>query len=495
MKNIKRLVIALILQFGITAQAQENIFLNRDFWKGNPSIDIIDLKIREGNNIAEANSNNFDAVVFAILQGVSNKTIKHIISKEGNAVNKLTHDGRTYIFWAAYKGNTEIMEFLLSRGAKTDIRDDKGNTVLNFAAGAGQRDTKVYDICLANGANLQKDLTPNGANALLLVGQSTEDFTLIDYFIQKGLSVDSVDENGNGLFNYVAKSGNIELLKQLANKGLTGTDNAFITASQGTRSKINGLDVFRYLEGIGLNPNVTSVNGETPLHALASRSKDVATISYFIDKGVDVNQEDKSGATAFLNAAQRNNIEIVQTLFKEVRNINHKNKKGESALTLAVAYNAPEVVAFLIANKADVMVTDANGNSLTPYLLNSYKASRKNDFESKLNVLSANGLEVSKTQKNGDSVFHLALNTNNFDLVKFAAGLNADVNAKNNEGLTPLHKAAMLAKDTKTIKYLVSIGAKKEAVTDFGETAYDLASENEILKTKNIAIEFLKNNK
>ncbi len=179
-------------------------------------------------------------------------------------------------------------------------------------------------------------------------------------------------------------------------------------------------------------------------------------------------------------------------LFKEVNTINHKNKKGESALTLAVAYNTPEVVEFLIANEADVMVTDANGNSLTPYLLNSYKASKKDDFKNKLNALSAKGLDVSKTQKNGNTAFHLALDTNNLELVKFAADLNADVNAKNNEGLTPLHKAAMLAKDAETLNYLVSIGAKKDAVTDFEETAYDLASENEILKANNIALDFLK---
>jgi ankyrin repeat protein len=67
-----------------------------------------------------------------------------------------------------------------------------------------------------------------------------------------------------------------------------------------------------------------------------------------------------------------------------------------------------------------------------------------------------------------------------------------DVNAKNKEGMTALHLAAMKAKDTETLKYLISIGAKKEVKTEFDETSYDLASENELLKQNKSSIEFLK---
>jgi hypothetical protein len=42
------------------------------------------------------------------------------------------------------------------------------------------------------------------------------------------------------------------------------------------------------------------------------------------------------------------------------------------------------------------------------------------------------------------------------------------------------------------MKYLLSIGAKKEAVTNFKETAFDLASENESLTKKNVSVNFLK---
>ena len=52
--------------------------------------------------------------------------------------------------------------------------------------------------------------------------------------------------------------------------------------------------------------------------------------------------------------------------------------------------------------------------------------------------------------------------------------------------------SAMTVKDDKVLKYLLSIGADKSIRTDFNETVFDLASENELLQSKNVNIEFLK---
>ncbi|MBU2940962.1 ankyrin repeat domain-containing protein [Lacinutrix sp. C3R15] len=492
MKNLKTIIIVLVLTFSIASFAQQNVFLNRDFWKSNPSIETVEAKIKEGNNIAEANSNNFDAVASAILQDVSLETLKYIQSKEGNDVNKLTHDGRTYIFWAAYKGNVAFMEYLLSKGAKTDITDDKGNTILNFAAGSGQQNTKVYDLCIANGANIKTDVTPKGANALLLAAPYDKDFTLINYFTSKGLDVKSVDANGNGIFNYVAKTGNVDLLNKLLEKGVQGTDNAFVFAAQGTRGKTNTLEFYKYLENVGLNPKNAVIKGETPLHIVASRSKDIALINYLIEKGLDVNTEDYNANTPFLNAASRNNIEIVKLLSKHLKNINQVNKKGESALALAVANNSPEVVKFLLENNADITVLDANKNNLTAYLIESFSGKKADAFKQKVDLLKENGLDITQTQENGNTLYHLAVAKNDKNILKFLSQFNINVNAKNNEGNTALHLAALQAKNAEILKYLISIGANLEATTDFDETAYDLANENEILKAHKINLDFLK---
>ena len=489
LRNLLSLVAFVVVSFGF---AQENVFLKRDFWGTKPDVKTIETKIKEGNNPAEANGSNFDGVVYAILQDAPLKTIQHMISQKGNDANKLTHDGRTYIFWAAYKGNTDVMEYLLKKGAKTDLTDDKGNTILNFAASSGQQNTKVYDICIANGADLKKDLTPSGANALLLVAPYDNDLELIKYFQSKGLDIGSVDNEGNGVFNYVAKTGNIELLEKLQGSGVKGTDNAFLFAAYGTRGKANGVEVYEYLESVGLNPSTANKKGVTPLHIVASRSKDTKLVQYLLEKDLDVNKKDEEGNTPFMNAASRNDIEIVALLLNNVKDINEVNDKGQSALTLAINGNTPDAAEFLIKKGAKTSILDKEGNNLNYYLINSYSEKNKDHFSSKMVLLKSNGIDFVAPQENGNTWFHLAVKKQSLDLLKLAAGMGQDVNAKNKDGNTALHLAAMQSKNEDILKFLLKVGAKKDLKTDFEETAYDLAKENELLEKNKISVEFLK---
>ena len=70
--------------------------------------------------------------------------------------------------------------------------------------------------------------------------------------------------------------------------------------------------------------------------------------------------------------------------------------------------------------------------------------------------------------------------------------MGLDINAKNNEQLSSLHLAAMKAKDSEMLKYLLKMGAEKTQKSEFGETAYDLALENEFLQKNKINLDFLK---
>lgn len=476
-----------------TLQAQKNIFLDRSFWKAKPDVAAVNQEIAKGNNPSELNGSSFDATVYAIIEDVPNETVKHLLSQKGNDVNKLTHDGRTYIFWAAYKGNVELMNHLLDKGAKTDIIDDHGNTILNFAASTGQANTKVYDLCIRKGANLKKDLNHDGANALLLVAPFDTDLNLINYFVSKGLDIKSTDANGNTAFNYAAKKGNIELMKALVKKGVTFNDNAMIMASQGTRGTSNPLEVYTYLESLNINPAVTGKNGENVLHQLAGKENQREIISHFISKGVDINQADNEGNTVFMNAAARNSeTEVINLLIPHLKNVNQLNKKGVSSLAMAVQYNSPEVVGLLLAAGSDVSVINSNGDNLAYYLLQSYNSQKPESFDRKLKLLQDKGLDITKVQKNGNTLYHIAVAKNDLSLLKRINTFNTEVNARNRDGYTALHKAAMTAHDDSILNYLLSVGAKKEELTDFKETAYDLARENEFLTKKNISIEFLK---
>ncbi|GAA3632311.1 ankyrin repeat domain-containing protein [Flavivirga jejuensis] len=496
MKTIKFLAIYLLFVTVLQAQT-ENIFWNRDFWKTNPTVASIEQKILEGNNATTLNPYGFDAVVYAILAKTPNEVIKYLLSKKGNDVNKLTHDKRTYIFWAAYKGNFELMTYLISKNARMDLKDSHHFSVLTFAAVAGITNLDIYDLCIENGIDITTDKNEDGANALLLLIPHLKNFEIVDYFTKKGLGIDSQDKDGNGVFNYTAKAGNKAMLEKIIEKGTpynklnNNGGNAMLLATRGSRSGYNSLAFFKYLESLRVTPNITNKDGVTPLHNLAYGNKDLGTFNYFLSKGVDANQVDKKGNTALINASGRNSLEIITKLALNTKNVSHVNNNGQSALTKAIS-NSPKIVSFLIKKGADVHVVDTKGNNLVYYLIKSFSEENQEAFNQKIKALSRNGLNIKTVQKDGSTLFHLAVNTNNLELLKYVNTLGVDVNAKNNDGLTALHLEAMKAKHSKTLKYLLAIGANKDIKTDFDESVYDLAKENELLRKNNIDINFLK---
>lgn len=490
--NSKSILLFVFFLFGIGLNAQ-NVFHDRNYWKTAPSVETVKSDEQKGNDATQLNANAFDATVYAIIEKAPDSTIKYLLSKSGNGVNKITHDGRTYIFWAAYVGNTDLMEFLQKNGAKTDIIEDHGYTIMNFAASTGQTDIKVYDLCIKFGANLKKDLDHDGANALLLASGSAKDMTLIDYFSSKGLDLKSTDANGNGILNYVSKNGNRDIMENLLKKGLKFTDNAMIMAAQGTRSNTNTLETYQFLESKGVKPTAISKNSENALHFIVRKEKQAETIAYFLSKGVDVNQTNKDGNNVLMYASAVNpDAVLVKMLVEKTKDINAKNTKGQSALSMAVQSNSAEIVGLLLEKGADTKIVDIDGNNLTYYLAQSYNPKKPTEFDTKLKALQSEGFDLNSASKNGNTLFHIAVTKNNLDLIKRAQGLGIDVNKKNAESMTALHKAAMISKNDEMLKYLVSIGAKTGEKTDMAETAYNLASENEALKQNKIAIDFLK---
>lgn len=496
MKSLKfNMLLSLFIISSVVTAQNSNIFLKREFWKTKPTIEQVEQKIKEGNNPTKLNRYGFDAVVYALLENADKNVIKHLLSKKGNDVNKLTHDGRTYIFWAAYKNNMPIVNYLLANGAKTDVIDDKGYSLLNFTAVAGVTNTKLYDLLISKGANVLKDKTPKGANALLLITPKLKDFKLVEYFTKKGLDINATDKDGNGVFNYTAQSGNKKMLELLIKKGLpyktlnNKGGNAMLFATRGSRSGYNSLEYFKYLEELGINPNITNNEGKTPLHNLAYGNKDIATHQYFIDKGINVNETDKEGNSPLLNASGRNSLEVIKLLANKSKDINHVNNSGKSALTNSLR-NKSEIVQFFISKGSNISVIDKKGNNLNYYLFKTFNPKNKEEFSKKLNSLTSKGLDVTKTQENGNTLFHLAVEKQSIPMLDFIKEYKININAKNKKGLTALQKAVMTAKNEKIIKHIVALGANKSVKTDFEETLYDLAKENEALK--NTDISFLK---
>lgn len=490
---MKKFLIVISTLISLSSQAQKNVLLDQTFWQAKPDVNQVKSEIDKGNNPAQLNFMSMDPVVLAINSQASNETIKFLLDQKGNDVNKLTHDGRTYLFWAASKGNTEVMEFLLQKGADAKVQDSHGYTPLTFAATTGQQNTKLYDLLQKNGADFKKDVNHDGANALLIGVGNDKGLVLTDYFVSKGVDIKSTDAAGNTAFNYAARSGNIENMQALLKRGVSYNDNAILMASQGSRRDATKLEVYQFLESLKIKPTAVGKGGENVLHNIARKPNQKEIIQYFIAKGVDVNKADAEGNTPLMNAAAINrDTATLALLISRTKNLNQANSKGATALSLAVGSNSEAVVRYLIEKGASLNVVDKSGDNLAAYLLQAYQPRTLEDFAAKWKLLEEKGVNLASAQKNGNTLYHLAVLKNDVSLLKRFENLKIDINTKNSEGLTALHKAAMVSKDDAILKYLVSLGAKKDVQTNFKETAFDLATENEYLAKNKVSVDFLK---
>lgn len=487
-----------IFQYSLSAQ-QSNQLLDRGFWKSKPSLAEVNTKIREGNSPTEFTSSMFDATAYAILENNPLSTIKLLI-RQGNDVNKITHDARTYIFWAAYKGDVELMEYLLAQGARTDLLDQAGYSILMFAASTGQKNKAVYELCIENGMDIRTQLDRSGRNALLAYASRMEDTDMLDYFAGFGLDIHSTDENGNGVFNYVAQNRNLDLLKTLVSKykvdfsiNTKTNENAFYFATRRSTidDELSPLPLYQYFESLGLNPAEVTKSGRNALHNLAIRSNDLSLFKYFVDKGGDVNQIDDEGNTPLINASSRGSLQKIEFLTSLTKDINHRNKEGYSSFTRAFKYNEMDVVRFLKSKEADVKVVDQKGYNLGYHLVEATRGNLEL-FDEKMKFLMGTGYDPKTKQYDDSSLLHAAISKQNTEFINKLIALGIDINAKDGNSQTILHHAAMQAENSEILKFLLKSGADKKALTEFEESAYDLALENEILSSDKSSIEFLK---
>ena len=417
------LFLFVILISAVATGQTENVFLDRSYWKSNPSLKQVKEDILKGNDPSAFNQHKFDAVTWASIEDVDDETIIFLIEQEGNDINKRSHDGRTPIFWAAYRGDLELMRKMVDLGAKTDLLDSHGFSVVNFAANSGQTDVELYEFCVEHGAILAEEFNNSKATPLLLIAPHVDNVAILEYFEAAGLKITQVDNDGNNAFVYAARSGNKFMMDYCISRGLDPKANnhaAVIFAAKGTRGGKQDISTFEYLSEKGVQLTARDKSGHGVLYYLAGGSKDHDLLAFVIEKTQpSLSEKDKNDI--LFNAIQRNDLQTIQFLNEKLKfDLSGKNEENNTILHVSVERGYPQLVDWIITSK------------------------------------------------------------------------ETSIDELNMDGYSALQIAAMRNENIEILATLIEAGADKNIESEFGETAYMLAIENEKINSNLEALEFLK---
>jgi ankyrin repeat protein len=243
--------------------------------------------------------------------------------------------------------------------------------------------------------------------------------------IADGADANTKDDDGRTPLHYAANEGHMKIAGLLISKG----------ADLNAKDKIRG----------------------TPLHyAAAYEHKEI--VELIIAADADLKAKDEEGATPLHNAAFIGNKEIAQLLIAKGANVNAKDDVGDTPLDFAEDIRAALGFKYILSAKKEVAsILRKHGGKTGDELKAVDKA---------IKPVAESAQPEPPTGKTPDASLWEAAMFGGIELAKKAIADGADVNAKKEDGQTPLHSAVVAALDSgdnKVIELLIENGADVNA--------------------------------
>lgn len=193
-------------------------------------------------------------------------------------------------------------------------------------------------------------------------------------------------------------------------------------------------------KGSGIDPDLASDKGETPLQKAAG-SGNLAIAQILLRGGANVGAADVDGDTPLHIASRNGHPALVQLLIKHGAVLDVRNKKEKTPLGLAVLHAQPSVIDYLIESGADVTARESDGWSYA------HTAAAAPDT-AVLRPLLAAGADANARDRNGWTPLHVAARNGREGACRVLLDSDARIEARSTTGMTPLHVAMLHSHDS-----------------------------------------------
>uniref|UniRef100_A0A8C6XN30 Uncharacterized protein n=1 Tax=Naja naja TaxID=35670 RepID=A0A8C6XN30_NAJNA len=391
---------------------------------------------------------NVPTVFDLVRKGILSDLEKALNLTDVNATNSANE---TLLHVAATHGHLEIIDYLISKGAKLEVKDNKGRTPLHRAAEKGH--DKAVNRLLQAGANMYS-LDQEGRTPFHLANQNQhmhilrnilkeearrhknqhnflhraalkDDSDLVQVLLKNGALVDARDERGQTALSYAVSQGHEKTVKVL---GLSSE--AMVSALfKAVEKDLHGI-VAALIER-GTDINVRNEEQHTPLLVACKMGK-IKSAKVLIEKGANLKDKAPNLNSPLHLAVEAGAFSIAQMLLQKGIDPNITAQGNQTPLHVAAIYNRGALVDLLIEGgaKIDAVTTEL----FTPL----HVASDKGHTDVALKLLQH---KANVHLKNKKTPLHLAAEHGHSNLIDFLLSNGSAINALDNNKDTPLHCA------------------------------------------------------
>lgn len=214
-------------------------------------------------------------------------------AKSAADLEKRDPKGKTPLHLAAEKGEVQIVQALLTKGASLEAADFSGNTALHHAAGCAEDGAaNLVAMLLERGAKLEAK--NNTGWTPLMVAAHYGNSDAVPKFLEAGAQVNATSNNGETALHLACRHFYISSYMLLAT--LVGRDPNM--PEFGNTHFINEcLAVSRSLLQAGAEVNARDSDGETPLFEAIRLSRSAKLVQLLVESGADLTTTSNKGLT------------------------------------------------------------------------------------------------------------------------------------------------------------------------------------------------------
>ena len=416
-----------------------------------------------------------------LLNSVRNDSYESAIDKLARvfSVNFRSEEGCTPLYYAAARGDVQLIRRLLARGADATIdcynRDEpdhymRGRTPLHEAIiSAPETVPAMLDHGAAADAADAHGNTPLGeAMRRGWRMRPALPSAVIPILLDHGADANAADDEGYTPLQYAVQRGDVQLVRLLLSRGAEfptvpakpWQEPITLAANSGS------LEMVRFILDLGYAVEDAYA---------AALFGDITITRYLLERGMDANTATVDGYTALYFANDPDRMDVLLTHGADL-NI-QSNTHARTPLHHITGTGSTELIQRLVDHGADVNARDFQGQ--TPL----YRALNEPDT---MRFLIELGADINTTDNAGDTVLHAAARRNS-DALAYLLKLGADVNRRDTLGNTPLHDAAEVVY-LESVQLLLEYGADPEFQNYAGATPAEMLPYQFVSRADGIAI-------